>query len=211
MTTEEKRKLIHQCVDDGNWGAIGDEITRNDLMDYLLHFTNPTITEKGLKIKKLPKIDCPLCGKSVKPYSVTLTHRAVKYLLCAVYLSEKDKKNGGDGYVHYEVIRDFCQGKYKYLKGKRLGKGISFTSYSTLTTAPWDFLSPKIKTKDKVQRDGTLIPTEKCMDFLRGKIGVPQRCEFLDTNVVRTGGGIVYAATAKDMDWKSTVDNYKTF
>lgn len=211
MISEEKRLQILECVTTGNWGIIGDTVSRNELMDYLLYSTDPTITERGMEIKKLPKIDCPLCGKPVKPYAVSLTHRAVKYLLCATYLSNESLRLGGDGFVHHEVIYDFCQGKYKYEKGKRLGKGISFSSYGTLTTEPWNFLEARVNTKDKVQRDGMFKPTMKCDDFLHGRIGVKSRVEFLDGRVVRTGGRIIYAATAPDMNWINTVEIYKTF
>jgi hypothetical protein len=208
---EAKRLQIQQCVETGDWGILGDMITRNDMMDYLLHYTNPTITDKGLEVKRLPKVQCPLCGHPVRPYSVTLTHRAVKYLMCAVFLSKEDIAKGGTGYVHHEVVHDFCQGKFTHEKGSRLGKGISFTAYGTLMSAPWDFLEPQVNTKYKPNRDGTFKPTEKCYDFLRAKVGVKVRCEFLDNHVVRTGGKLVYAPTVVNMNWQKTIELYKTF
>jgi len=208
-----KNRII-KSLEDGDWSLYGDTITRNDLMDYLLDCTNPTISEKGMKIKTLPKIECPLCGHPTKPQAFSLTHRAVKYLLCAVYLSSEDMKlgdKGNDGYVHHELIHDLCQGKFAYDKGKRLGKGISFTSYSTLTRAPWDLLKSQVDTNDKKQRNGCFKPTEKCLDFLRGKISLPLRIELLDATVVRYSKGMVNAATAKDINWKQCIDIYKTF
>lgn len=210
MTKEEERKIIYECSTSGDWTKYGDIITRDMLMDYLLYYTNPIIKDDKV-LTKVDKIYCPLCGKAVKPYSVTLTHRAVKYLLCAIYLSKQSIEKGGDGYVHHELVHDLCQGKYSYDKGKRIGKGVSFTSYGTLMSEPWDFLMPKVNTKDKVQRDGTFIPTQKCYDFLHGKIGVPSRCEFLDSNVVRQSRKIVYAATVPNCNWQNTINIFKTF
>lgn len=211
---EIKRLQIRECVEVGDWGIIGDSITRNDLMDYLLYYTNPEITERGLAIKKLPKVDCPLCGSPTKPQALALTHRAVKFLLCAVWLSQEDIKKGdkgSNGYVHYEVIRDLCQGKFINDKGKRLGKGISFTSYGTLTRAPWNFLSPRQSTNEKAKRDGMLKPTLECMRFLKGEIAVPERVEILDAKVVRYSRKLVYAAKAKDINWQQCLNIYKTF
>jgi len=211
MNTEEKRQLIQQCVADGDWGQIGDLITRNDLMEYLLFYTNPTISETGLKIKQLPKVDCPLCGSPTKPQAFGMTKRNVFYLLSAIYLSEDSIKKGDDGYVHHELIHDFCQGKFKHDKGKKLGKGISFTSYSTMTKAPWDFLAPKVDTNDKMQRDGRFKPTEKCYMFCRGQIAVPERIEILDAKVCRYSRKLVYAAKVKDINLQQLFQIYKTW
>ncbi len=210
----DKFELISTCISNGEWGAAGDIITRNDLMDYLLYYTNPTITENGMEIKKLPKIDCPLCGSPTKPQAFSITHRVVKYLLCAIWLSEQDIKKGdkgNQGYVHHELIHDMCQGKFINDKGKKLGKGISFTSYSTLTKCPWDFLSSQVDTNDKVKRNGCFKPTQRCYDFLRGKIGVPIRIEILDAKVVRYSKKLVYAAQAPDINWQQCLEIYKTF
>ena len=124
-------------------------------------------------------------------------------------LFRSDKGNGG--YVHYELIHDLCQSKFKYNKGKKLGKGISFTSYSTLTKAPWDLLEPQVSTDYKPMRNGMFKPTQRCYDFLRGKIGVPLRIELLDSVVVRSSSKMVYAASVKDINWQEALELYRTF
>jgi len=211
MTTEQKRQLISQCVTDGDWGQAGDLITRNDLMEYLLFYTNPVINDKSIKLKKLPKVDCPLCGHPTLTQPFSLTKRAVFYLLCAIWLSEQSIKNGGDGYVHHQECNDKLQGNFKYEKGKKYGIGYSFTSYSVLMKAPWDFLKARVDSNDKAKRDGYFIPTDRCYEFLRGRIAVPLRIERLDSEVVRYSKALVLAASVKEVNWKQALEIFKTF
>jgi hypothetical protein len=211
MLTEEKRLQILECVTTGEWGIIGDIITRNDMMEYLMFYTNPTITEKGLKIKKLPKIDCPLCGSPTKPQAFSMTKRNVLYLMCASFLSKQDIAKGGSGYIHHEVLHDFCQGKFKHDKGKRLGNGYSITSYSPLTKAPWDLLEARVKNNDKVQRDGSFKVTDKCVSFLHGDIAIPVRIEILNGDVVRYSNKLIYAVKVPDINFQQCVEIFKTF
>lgn len=211
LTTEKKREIILQCITEGDWSGWGDQITRDDLMEYLLFYTNPEITNGGIKIKKLPKINCPLCGTATKPHAISLTCRAVYYLLCAHWLSKESLSKGGDGYVHYQVINDKLQGNFKHEKGTKFGQGYSFTSYGVLTKAPWDFLKPRVNADDKTMRDGFFMPTDKCLQFLRGQIAVPLRIERLDTDVVRYSRELVYAASVKNVNYKQALEIYKTF
>ena len=211
---EEYKKVFHkikEAIGNGDWSLHGDDVTRNDLMDYLLYYTNPKITDKGLEVKKLEPCDCPLCGSPTKTQPFAMTHRNVKYLLCFIHLSKKDIANGGEGYVHYEDIKNLCQGSFKHEKGVKKGKGIVFTSYSPMTKAPWDFMKPRVDDNYKPKRDGCFKPTERCYQFLRGKIAVPQRIEILNCDVVRTGGGLVYAAKVKNINWINCLEIYKTF
>lgn len=208
---EEKKRIITQCVMDGDWSAFGDAITRNDLMDYLLDMTNPEITGGGMKTKDLPKVECPLCGAPIKPQKFSLTIRAVYFLMCAHFLSKESLSKGGDGYVHYAAINDKLQGNFKHEKGKKFGNGYVFSSYSILTKSPWNFLQPRVDSEYKPKRDGYFIPTDKCLDFLRGKIAVPVRIERLDSEVVRYSKELVYAAKVKDINWQQALEIYKTF
>ena len=210
----EKKKsfdLINEAIANNDWSLHGELVTRNDLMDYLLYHTNPEITEKGLKIKNLEKIDCPLCGNPTKTQPFAMTHRSVYYLMCAVALSKKSLANGGDGYVHYEDVKNLLQGSYKHKTGMKAGKGIVYTSYGVLTKAPWDFLQPRVDDNFKPKRDGHFKPTQRCYDFLNGKIAVPERIERLNNVVVRHGRKTVLAVNVKNINWKEAYDTYKTF
>lgn len=214
MRQEDKRELIKQCVEDGDWSVAGDIITRNDLMEYMLFYTNPTLNPKSMKIAKVEPCDCALCGHPTKTQPFSLTKRTVMYLLCAIWLSEQDiakGDKGNDGYVHYEVIHDLCQQKFLHDKGKKVGNGISFTSYSTLTRKPWDFLQSQVDTNYKPKRNGMFKPTQRCYDFLRGQVAVPLRIELLDSQVVRSSSKLIMAHAAKDINWSECLEIYKTF
>lgn len=211
MDEIRQREIINECMSTGDWSLWNHVITREMLMDYLLYHTNPEITKKGLKVKTLQPIDCPLCGSPTKTQPFAMTHRSVYYLMCAVFLSKKNIEAGGDGYVHYEDVKNLLQGSFKHDKGVKKGKGIVYTSYGILTKAPWDFLQARVDDNYKPKRDGYFKPTQKCYDFLRGKIAVPQRIERLNSEVVRSGGGLVYAAKVKNINWSEALEIYKTF
>lgn len=211
MITEEKRLQIQECIQDGDWGFLGDEITRNDMMEYLLYYTNPTISETGIKIKKLPKVQCPLCGTPISTQPFSMTCRAAYYLMCAQWLSKESLAKGGDGYVHYQACNDKLQGNFKHGKGIKYGAGYSFTSYSILMKAPWDFLQPRIDSNDKAKRDGYFKPTSRCLQFLRGEIAVPLRIERLNSDVVRYSRGLIYVAKVRQINWQQALEIYKTF
>ncbi len=205
---ELKLKQIQECIDSGEWGILGDSITRNDMIDYIMHHTNPDL--EATKVKKV-NVLCPICGHTIKPQVFGLTHRAVKYLMAAVHLSKKDIEAGGNGFTHYDDIRNFCMNKFEYEKGKRKGTGINFTSYSTLTKYPWNFLEPNIDTNDKVKRNGFFRPTTRCYEFLRAKLSVPEKINLMDGKVVGYSNKKVFVFQAKELNFKQACELFKTF
>ncbi len=72
----DKQQMIEAAIDSGDWGGVGDIITRNELVEYIIQQTY---------IKKV--IPCPICDKNIKPYKVTFTHRSASYFLSDLLLT----------------------------------------------------------------------------------------------------------------------------
>ena len=206
-----KLGIIANCIETGDWSKFGDTITRNDLMTYLVEMTTPKLDKDGNLLAKIDKCECPLCGGSVKPYAVTLTSRAVKYLEALSYLSKKNLAENGDGYIYHDDIRVFVSNNFKYDKGKKTGQGVNFTSYGVLTKDPWGFIESKVKTDYKVDRDGTFRLTQRGRDFLNGLIKVPERIHILDNKVCKYSNKSIYVSQVKDCNFEQTVALYKTW
>jgi len=195
-----KYTLISDSIENGDWTTSGDLVTRDDLMDYII--------EESQTQKQIP---CPICTKNIKPYKVTFTHRSAKYGFSAVHLSNKAIADGGDGYVHHDLMRLHCQGNFKYLRGKKIGKGINYTSYANLTRYPWNFLEPMVNTKDKTQRNGEFKPTERFKAFLRGKISIPEWILVMNGEVVRYSEKNINVLAMKDVNFQQCIELFKTF
>ena len=195
-----KKIMISDSIKTGNWTTSGDVITRDDLMDYII--------EESKTKKQIP---CPICTKNIKPYKVTFTHRSAKYGLSAVFLNDKSVTDGGDGFVHHDLIRLHCQGNFKYERGKKLGQGINYTSYSNLTRYPWDFLTPMVDTRDKTQRNGEFIVTDRFRAFLRGKISIPEWITVMNSEVIRYSDKNINILSMKDVNFKQCIELFKTF
>lgn len=193
-------KLIHKAIADGDWTLINDTVTRKQLIDYLI-----------VESKTDDKIQCPICMKHIKPNKVTFTHRSAKYLLSAIFLSDRNIREGGDGYIHHDEIRKHAMGNWLYERGKKVGYGINYTSYSNLTRFPYDFLEPMVKTEDKKQRSGEFKPTERCRQFLRGELDIPESITILNREVIRYSSTKVNILKLKDVNFHQCVELFKSF
>jgi len=202
-----KQVIITQAVKDGDWVRVGNLVTRNDLVDWIMEETNPDTNDKKSILKKA--VPCPCCGQDTKMYPTSLTHRQYKYLLNLIWLSSNDKDN--DGYIHHSVIHDRTMELMTYDKGKRKGKGIDFTAYSQLTRYPWDLMESKVSTEDKSKRDGYFKPTERGIEFCRGKLALPDKIYIHNKEVVRYSNNLVYCFNVKDINFHQLLDLYKTW
>lgn len=190
-----KIKMIETACQTGDWTTCPD-VTREELMEYILSHD---------------ETNCPLCGTPVKMYKITMTHRSYKYLLSAIFLCDKNTKEGGDGFVHHDEIREHAKGNFVYEKGKKQGDGINYTSYGNLTKYPWDFLESRMTTNYKPKRDGHFRITDRGRDFARGNLAVPAWIKVLDNKVVRYSDKLVYPTKIKDVNFKQCLDLFKTF
>lgn len=197
---KNKMLMIAEAIETGDWTNTGDLVSRNDLMEYLIHLSE---TEK--------RIQCPICTQYIKPYKITFTHRSAKYLLSAIFLSDMSIADGGDGYVHHDLIKLHTEQNWKYERGKKKGAGIVYTSYSNLTQYPYDFLEPMVKTFDKVKRNGEFKPTEKCRQFLRGKLDIPEWILRMNGKVVKYSLKKKNILTLKDVNFHQCIELFKTF
>jgi hypothetical protein len=161
-----------------------DSFTKDDLVDFIFYHTTP------------------------QPFS--MTHRNVKYLMSYCYLSKKDVINGGSGYIHPDEVKKFVQ---RYFKVGKNNRGITFTSYGTMTDDKryWEMLEACTQRKpDKsIMHDG-FKPTQKCVDFCYDRITVPETIVILDNKVYAKSQREIKASKAKGMNYHECREFFKT-
>ena len=202
METKSKNEMIADAIKENNWKDVDELITRKDLYNYMLSQTLPQLSENGDKVLQLDEDSkCPLCSAKLKGYRVSLTARAAYYVMSLNYLVNDDLKNGGDGYINYDLVKMFCEEKF----------GIKFTSYGYLTKEPYAFITPRFDSNNKLIRDGHFTITDKGLAFIRGQINVPDHVIILNNEVIEVSKTYVSVRELKKMNFRETLEIYKSF
>jgi len=190
---EITKKIIDAAIHTGEWP---DEISLNECRQWMAEQKlADQLTEQNKPIK------CPCCEQSNNMYKITLSIRNLRFMLRHIWLSDRDMKSGGDGYINYKEI----QAKLREDTGSVL------SSYSPMTKFPWDFMAPRIDTDHKVKRDGCFIPTKRGREWARGHISIPETIYMYNGSVTDYSKHVVSCKHIKDVNFQELMDEYRTW
>ena len=190
-----RQEKLEWLINNGQLEKYSTKITLKDLWDYVDRVA-------GAKFAV-----CPVCEKKLSNYNFAITYRTVYWLKGLQFLINQDKGVKNTFYFPYYKIN--------YMANKIFQSHFNLSGYGRLSHNPYNFIVGEYDEEGNQKRNGKFTITKRGIDFLNGKISVPNKVQYIvrqyDKYIILEDTKEITVYKVPKLDFKTMLDRFDTY
>ena len=190
-----RQEKLEWLVNNGQLEKYSTKITLKDLWNYVDRVA-------GSKFAV-----CPVCEKKLNNYNFAITYRTVYWLKGLQFLINQDKGIRNAIYFPYYKINRTANSIFQ--------STFNLSGYGRLSHNPYNFIVGEYDEEGNQKRNGKFTLTSRGLDFLNGKISVPNKVQYIvrqyDKYIILKDTKNITVYQVPKLDFKTMLDRFDTY